>query len=195
MSSKLRLTSSLLVAFSVFSSFASSKEQIIDWELLSGLDYKTGRASAQLKAYNGKKVKIPGFMIPLDFSESRDVTEFLLAPSYPGCIHVPPPTPNQTIHVKMSKGKKAKMSWGPIWATGTLKLIEEKKSGYGEASFELSGLGIEEYDILKSNDPMVNLAIMGPQAPVPTPRKNSAPEAAPQQGPQPAGPKESPKAK
>jgi hypothetical protein len=62
----------------------------------------------------------------------------------------------------MEKGKKAKMSWGPVWVTGRLKLILEKKSGYGEASFELAGLKTEDYDLSEPGDSLVNQVINGP---------------------------------
>lgn len=140
---------------------AKDSAQKVSWELLAGLDYKSGKASESVKALNGKLLKIPGFIVPLDFSEAREVSEFLLTPAYPGCIHVPPPTPNQTVHVKMAKGKKAKMSWGPVWVTGYLKLIEEKKTAYGEASYELSGLSTEDYDFSSGGDSLVNQAIIG----------------------------------
>jgi hypothetical protein len=66
------------------------KTQSLSWEIMGELDYRTGKATPKLKAFDGQEVRIPGFIIPLDFSEAREVTEFLLAPSYPGCIHVPP---------------------------------------------------------------------------------------------------------
>lgn len=140
---------------------ATDKGDKISWEQLSGLDFKTGKASSTVKALNGKTVRIPGFIVPLDFSEAREVSEFLLTPAYPGCIHVPPPTPNQTVHVKMQKGKKAKMSWGPVWVSGKLKLIEEKKTAFGEASYELTGTSLEDYDLSSGGDSLVNQVIFG----------------------------------
>jgi len=142
----------------------------LGWDVMGELDYKTGKASKKIQAFDGKEVRIPGFIVPLDFSEAREITEFLLTPSYPGCIHVPPPTPAQTVLVKMAKGKKAKMSWGPVWVTGTLKLVREKKTGYGEASFQMTGLGTAEYDLSEPGDQLVNQVITG-GAPLPTPKK------------------------
>lgn len=137
------------------------KVPYVSWDILAELDYKSGTASEKLKSFNGKEVRVPGFIVPLDFSEAREVSEFLLTPAYPGCIHVPPPTPAQTILVKMEKGRKAKMTWGPIWVTGKLKLVLEKKSGYGEASFEMVGLKTAEYDLIEDGDRLVNQVITG----------------------------------
>ncbi|HEY1079019.1 MAG TPA: DUF3299 domain-containing protein [Bdellovibrio sp.] len=113
----------------------------VDWRLLGDMDYITGKASSELSALNGKPVKIPGFMVPLE-DEQRDVVEFLLVPSPQACIHVPPPPPNQMVYVKMKRGTDVAM--GPIWVYGTLNLVT-KKSMYGDASFELVGEAIEPY--------------------------------------------------
>ena len=113
----------------------------VDWRLLGDMDYITGKASSELDALNGKAVKIPGFMVPLEDNQ-RDVVEFLLVPSAQACIHVPPPPPNQMVYVKMKKGVEVAM--GPIWVYGTLNLVT-KKSMYGDASFELIGDFVEPY--------------------------------------------------
>ncbi len=113
----------------------------VDWRLLGDMDYITGQSSSELKALDGKSVKIPGFMVPLE-DDQREVKEFLLVPSAQACIHVPPPPPNQMVYVKMKRGTETVM--GPIWVYGTLNLVT-KKSMYGDASFELVGEGIEPY--------------------------------------------------
>lgn len=113
----------------------------VDWRLLGEMDYITGKSSSELEALNGKSVKIPGFMVPLE-DDQRKVTEFLLVPSPQACIHVPPPPPNQMVYVKMRRGIEAAV--GPIWVYGTLHLVT-KKSMYGDASFEVSADGIEPY--------------------------------------------------
>lgn len=113
----------------------------VDWRLLGEMDYITGNSSSELKALNGKAVKIPGFMVPLEDNQ-KDVVEFLLVPSPQACIHVPPPPPNQMVYVKMKRGTDAAI--GPIWVHGTLNLVT-KKSMYGDASFELIGEVVEPY--------------------------------------------------
>ncbi|WP_374078652.1 DUF3299 domain-containing protein [Bdellovibrio bacteriovorus] len=113
----------------------------VDWRLLGEMDYITGKSSSELQALNGKPVKIPGFMVPLEDNQ-RDVVEFLLVPSPQACIHVPPPPPNQMVYVKMKKGTDVAV--GPIWVYGTLNLVT-KKSMYGDASFELVGEAVEPY--------------------------------------------------
>lgn len=113
----------------------------VDWRLLGEMDYITGNSSSELKALNGKAVKIPGFMVPLEDNQ-KEIVEFLLVPSPQACIHVPPPPPNQMVYVKMKRGTEAAI--GPIWVHGTLNLVT-KKSMYGDASFELIGEAVEPY--------------------------------------------------
>lgn len=113
----------------------------MDWRLLGDMDYVTGKASSELNALDGQRVRIPGFMVPLE-DEQKLVKEFLLVPSPQACIHVPPPPPNQMVYVKMKEA--VDVAFGPIWVYGTLKLTTVR-SMYGEASFELSSDFIEEY--------------------------------------------------
>ncbi|XGC81734.1 DUF3299 domain-containing protein [Bdellovibrio bacteriovorus] len=113
----------------------------VDWRLLGEMDYITGTGSSELTSLNGKAVKIPGFMVPLE-DDQKDVIEFLLVPSPQACIHVPAPPPNQMVYVKMKRGTEVAV--GPIWVYGTLNLVT-KKSMYGDASFELVGEAVEPY--------------------------------------------------
>lgn len=113
----------------------------LDWRTLSEMDYITGKTPQELSALNGKTVKIPGFMVPLE-DDQRDVKEFLLVPNAQACIHVPPPPPNQMVYVKMKKGTAAVFE--PIWIYGTFNVVT-KKSMYGDVSFEIIGEGVELY--------------------------------------------------
>ncbi|MCI5047489.1 MAG: DUF3299 domain-containing protein [Aquisalinus sp.] len=45
------------------------------------------------------KVRIPGFIVPLQSQGTNLYTEFLLVPYFGACIHLPPPPPNQIIYV------------------------------------------------------------------------------------------------
>lgn len=114
----------------------------LDWRLLAQYDYIEKKATSELQALDGKLVKIPGFMVPLE-DEQRKVTEFLLVPNPQACIHVPPPPPNQMVYVKMKKGVDAKVG-PPLWVYGEFK-ISTKHSQYGEVSYEISGDEVEDY--------------------------------------------------
>lgn len=113
----------------------------VDWRLLNEMDYIAKKAPDALQKHDKTRVKIPGFMVPLE-DNSRLVTEFLLVPNPQACIHVPPPPPNQMVYVKMKKGVPA--AFGPIWVYGDFK-ITDMHSQYGEASFELNADFVEPY--------------------------------------------------
>ena len=117
---------------------------VVAWRKLRELNYQTGKMSADIKRLNGKLVKIPGFMVPLE-DEQDAVSEFLLVPYPQACIHVPAPPPNQIVHVKTKRGKKAKVYYyEPIWSFGDLK-IEKASSIYAESSYTLDGNKAEIY--------------------------------------------------
>jgi hypothetical protein len=114
----------------------------VDWETLEGLDYRTGRLSPALKKLNGALVRVPGFIVPLEDSETA-VSEFLLVPYFGACIHVPPPPPNQIVHVRMEKGRKLTFDfWQPLWVHGRLK-VAKTTSPYGDTAYEMTGLRSE----------------------------------------------------
>lgn len=114
----------------------------VDWRLLSQMDYISNIATSELKQLEGQRVKIPGFMVPLE-DDQRLVTEFLLVPTPQACIHVPPPPPNQMVYVKMKNGVEGKVG-APIWVYGNFRIMT-KRSQYGEVSFELDGEEVEDY--------------------------------------------------
>ncbi|MBE3670160.1 hypothetical protein BOO25_14650 [Vibrio navarrensis] len=93
---------------------------------------------------NGSKVKIPGFVIPLE-GDANKVTEFLLVPYFGACIHVPPPPPNQIIYVKFPKGAPVQELWDVIYVVGTLK-TETVSHELAETAYVIQGDAIEAYD-------------------------------------------------
>lgn len=70
---------------------------------------------------DGKAIKIPGFVVPLEFDENRAITEFFLVPFFGACIHVPPPPPNQVIHVSSPEGFTERELYNPFWISGIVR--------------------------------------------------------------------------
>lgn len=93
---------------------------------------------------NGSKVKIPGFVIPLEGDENS-VTEFLLVPYFGACIHVPPPPPNQIIYVKYPQGAPIQQLWDVVYVIGTLK-TEIVSVDLAETGYLIEGEALAEYD-------------------------------------------------
>lgn len=116
----------------------------IDWRVLAGLDYTNGKATDTLKKLEGKQVRIPGFVVPLDDFQEEGA-EFLLVPYYGACVHTPPPPPNQIVMVEMSGKKSVKLNlFDAVWMSGTLK-IASVESPYGTVGYTLEGLKVEPY--------------------------------------------------
>lgn len=78
-------------------------------------------------ALNGKLVRIPGYLLPLEFS-GKAVSEFLLVPWVGACIHTPPPPPNQIVHVTAGKPFEISGVFMPVWVTGQLTTGSVKRS-------------------------------------------------------------------
>lgn len=116
----------------------------IDWRVLAGLDYANGKATDTLKKLEGKLVRIPGFVVPLDDFQEEGA-EFLLVPYYGACVHTPPPPPNQIVMVAMAGRKSVKLNlFDAVWMSGRLK-IASVESPYGTVGYQLEGLKVEPY--------------------------------------------------
>jgi uncharacterized protein len=124
---------------------AQNEPVTIDWRVLAGLNYRTGALTEALKQVDGKLVRIPGFIVPLeDYLE--EAAEFLLVPYYGACIHTPPPPPNQMVHVLMEGGRKARTGWWePIWLEGRLD-VKNIDSPYGVVGFQMAGMTVKPYE-------------------------------------------------
>lgn len=136
-------TSASAVVRATFATVADEPASV-DWKMLGNLDYVNGKVPESLKKLDGKLVKIPGFVVPLEDYEEEGA-EFLLVPYFGACVHTPPPPPNQMVYVRMQGGKKIKFGWwDPVWMEGTLK-IEHFESPYGAAGFQLTGMKVTPY--------------------------------------------------
>ena len=78
-------------------------------------------------ALDGQTVRMPGYILPLEFS-GKDITEFLLVPYVGACIHTPPPPPNQIVHVKADKPVANVTVFSAVWVTGRLTAVATKKT-------------------------------------------------------------------
>ena len=100
----------------------------------------------------GKPVRIPGYLLPLEYDGDK-VTEFFLVPYVGACIHTPPPPPNQIVHVKTSEGFAVEGLYTPVWVNGLLKNERSESSlSYGDgssnipSSYALEATSVEAYD-------------------------------------------------
>lgn len=94
---------------------------------------------------DGKTIKMPGFIAPLEVANGV-VSEFLLVPYYGACMHLPPPPMNQTVFIKADKGQGIKFEDVdlPVWITGKLKTVEER-TDIGAAGYRIEKAKVEIY--------------------------------------------------
>jgi hypothetical protein len=88
----------------------SAIEQMKENALQSGL----------VSAFNGKQIRIAGFVVPLSFDQT-ETSEFLLVPYVGACIHVPPPPPNQIILVRSREPVEVGTPFDPVCVTGEIQ--------------------------------------------------------------------------
>jgi hypothetical protein len=90
-------------------------------------EQKQARSRALNTALDGRTVRLPGYLLPLEHT-GKLVTEFLLVPWVGACIHTPPPPPNQIVHVKPDKPVEYEGLFRPVWVTGTLRAASSRRS-------------------------------------------------------------------
>ncbi|WP_426416524.1 DUF3299 domain-containing protein [Aestuariirhabdus sp. LZHN29] len=91
-----------------------------------------------------QRVRIPGYVVPLEFGDDEIIRELLLVPYFGACIHVPPPPPNQIIHVRYPEGLSADALYDPFWIEGVLS-TQGYESELGMAGYSMTADSIELY--------------------------------------------------
>ena len=116
-------------------------------------EQKRTRTGAADPALNGQVVRMPGYLLPLEFT-GKQVTEFLLVPWVGACIHTPPPPPNQIVHVKADHPVEMVSIFMPVWVTGQMSTTPSKKSLYLvdgtsdiEVGYTLRATEVEPYKV------------------------------------------------
>jgi len=99
-----------------------------------------------VKALDGKNVRLPGYIVPLEVSEEGRVTEFLLVPYFGACIHVPPPPSNQIVHVTSELGVKVEELYQPYWIEGPMQ-VKATSSELADAGYQMEADKILVYEL------------------------------------------------
>jgi hypothetical protein len=93
--------------------------------------------------YNGERVKVPGFIVPLE-GTAELTTECLLVPFFGACIHVPPPPSNQIVHVKMNEGVPVENLYDAVWVEGIFSTTRYS-SDLAAAGYSMQGEAVHPY--------------------------------------------------
>jgi zinc transporter ZupT len=95
-------------------------------------------------AMQGTRIKIYGFVVPLEWESESVLKEFLLVPYFGACIHVPPPPQNQIIHVVPEHPLEGVQSMDEVAVYGRLR-IESSASDMGNAVYAVRADRVEAY--------------------------------------------------
>ena len=94
---------------------------------------------------NGQRVRLPGYVVPLDFDGQTKMNEFLLVPYFGACIHTPPPPANQVVHATSVEAVEITDTYSPVWATGTI-LTQTTVSDLAETGYLIEIEKVEPYE-------------------------------------------------
>lgn len=102
-------------------------------------------ASGVTTEYNGKTVRLPGFIVPIAFSGTA-VKAFVLVPYVGACVHVPPPPANQLVFVTTEEPYESKGLFEPVTVTGLFETAATDTE-IAEIGYVLTADKIEPYEL------------------------------------------------
>ncbi|GEA08285.1 hypothetical protein KUL42_30460 [Alteromonas sp. KUL42] len=89
-----------------------------------------------IKEFDGKAIRIPGFIVPLEQNDEQQVTTFFVVPYFGACLHMPPPPPNQILFVEYNEGVALENLYDAYWFEGTIN-IANHESALGTSAYSL----------------------------------------------------------
>ena len=98
-----------------------------------------------VKALDGQSVSLPGFVVLLE-GDSELITEFLLVPYFGACIHVPPPPPNQLVHVTIKGGVPIDSLYDAIVVTGVIK-TQTWSGEIAQVGYQMQAVGVAPFEL------------------------------------------------
>jgi uncharacterized protein len=103
-------------------------------------------------ALNNQRVRLTGYVVPLETDAEGKMTEFFFVPFYGACIHVPPPPPNMLIHVSLSKAIDTPQIWDPFWLRGVMH-TETQRNAIAASAYAMRDAELVPYsDTAKAPD-------------------------------------------
>ena len=93
---------------------------------------------------DGKNVRIPGFVVPIETDGEGRLKEFFLVPYFGACIHVPPPPANQIIYGRLENPIPMVNIWDAFWMEGQLN-IEDISNDTAASAYTMDVAKLELY--------------------------------------------------
>lgn len=107
--------------------------------------YQEALASDKVvEKFNNSYIRLPGFIVPLDFDGHQIVKRFFFVPFFGACIHVPPPPPNQVIYVDFPEGFTLPAINDPYWLEGKI-VIEKTENDTASSAYTMQAHKIHAY--------------------------------------------------
>ena len=153
-----------LVAFGLTPQLAWAEEYIdLDWKdlvpkgeaiippMLQGLiDHEQAplriqqpQSSGVRTDLNGQIVRLPGFIVPIDYS-GTGVAAFILVPFVGACVHVPPPPANQLVFVTTQEPYESSGMFEPVNVVGMFG-VSSMSTQLADIAYALSADRIEPF--------------------------------------------------
>lgn len=130
-----------------------SDDDLLVNKMLSALEQSTLPDDAYQRAlvstdvvetFNDKAIRLPGFIVPIEMNDKQEVTEFFLVPYFGACIHLPPPPPNQIIHVTSKTGILVEDIYNAYWLEGTIKTTFTENE-VAQSAYSMTAESVEPY--------------------------------------------------
>lgn len=96
---------------------------------------------------DGQSLRLPGFIVPLEFDDDLTITEFFVVPYFGACIHMPPPPPNQMVLVTAEEGFQLDNLYTPFWISGEMS-AEVTTNALGTSAYSMTMDKLERYEEL-----------------------------------------------
>ena len=146
------LTPFVAFSFLVMSSLlsvpnAAAEPKVLEWSDLvprETADLRIPYGERVRQDLNTQKIRIPGYIVPVEFDEQYVITRFLIVPYFGACIHEPPPPPNQTIYAELEKGIQLDSLWSPFWIEGMI-MATKVEENMATAYYSLTANKIEPF--------------------------------------------------
>jgi hypothetical protein len=122
---------------------------LLDWDTLQSFAYRreTGFTNLPdaLKALDGKRVTMIGFLMPL--YSFTDIRQFAFVGSHWSCCYGRPAGLNGTLNVTLADDQKSlEQTLEPLRVVGTFRAREEKEAGFLLSIFSLDDARVRTFD-------------------------------------------------
>jgi len=111
----------------------------------SGVEGQLGTFNV-VEDLDGLIIRMPGYILPLDFAEHGASHEFLLLPYHGACVHTPPPPPNQIVFLRSAEPVRFGALWEPVWVEGRME-VERVNTDLAATAYSMVVRTVEPYQV------------------------------------------------